>query len=77
LHHLIGLLCFHPTYLASTTRLQQQVCQQYYAPDVAVSFNDGMLQLSGQEQLVQLLRGLQLMARFKPEVLEISSTPEK
>jgi hypothetical protein len=26
---------------------------------------------------VQLLRGLQLMARFKPEVLEITSTPEK
>jgi hypothetical protein len=30
-----------------------------------------------QEQLVQLLRGLQLMARFKPEVQEITSTPEK
>jgi hypothetical protein len=67
------LLLFHQL----LCRLQQQVCQQYYAPDVAVSFNDGMLQLQGQDQLVHLLRGLQLMARFKPEVLEITSTPEK
>lgn len=58
-------------------RLQQQACQQYYAPDVAVSFNEGALALSDQEQFVQLLRGLQLLAKFKPEVLEITSTPNK
>lgn len=58
-------------------RLQQQVLQDYYSPDVSFSLNGDFLKLAGRDEVQQLLRGSQILASYKPEVLDISSNADK
>jgi hypothetical protein len=50
---------------------------KYWAPAATYSLNKGIISLHDRDSFAQLLRGVQLFATMEPEVLEITSTPDR
>jgi hypothetical protein len=50
---------------------------KYWSPASTYCLNEGVISLQDRDSLAQLLRGVQLFATVEPEVLEITSTPDR